>query len=261
MKTQLKLLKEFAPLLKQFMEPDEEILLAVKAASPMSFLEQLITGWIIYYIKRCVLVFTNKRILHFPTNANFRPKQSVAQARYGDIERFKLSGFLSKIFKVVYKNGKKENFYYIRSTEFKKLKTLLPLFIKDGQPSEIMQRHHLCPNCIIPLPRDRFTCPNCRLEFKNVTQAIRSSILFPGGGYFYTRHSILGISDAIVETILSIALIVSLIDASKGTEPWSTVMLIAVILFVEKIITIYHTKHFVSEYIPVNKDFVPIKRI
>jgi hypothetical protein len=85
------------------------------------------------------------------------------------------------------------------------------------------------------------------LEFKNVTQAIRSSILFPGGGYFYTRHSILGISDAIVETILSIALIVSLIDASKGTEPWSTVML--------------HTKHFVSEYIPVNKDFVPIKRI
>src|SRR5207247_2315355 len=70
---QLKVLRELAPTLKQVLKPDEEILLAVRASSPMSWLEQLVTGWIIYYLKRCVLVFTNKRILHLPTKMNFKP--------------------------------------------------------------------------------------------------------------------------------------------------------------------------------------------
>lgn len=66
MKRQLKVLKELAPMLKQTLKADEEILLSVRASSPMSWFEQLVTGWIIYYLKRCVLVVTNKRILHFP---------------------------------------------------------------------------------------------------------------------------------------------------------------------------------------------------
>jgi hypothetical protein len=67
---QLKVLRDLVPTLKQVLKPDEEILLAVKATSPMSLFEQLVTGWIIHYLKRCVLVFTNKRILHFPTKIN-----------------------------------------------------------------------------------------------------------------------------------------------------------------------------------------------
>ena len=107
-KRQLKILRDVAPLLRQVLKPDEEILLAVRAASPMSWFEQLTTGWIIYLLKRCVLVFTNKRILHLPTTMNFKPKSSVAQVVYGDLTEAKVSGFMGRVLKLNYKTGKKE---------------------------------------------------------------------------------------------------------------------------------------------------------
>jgi hypothetical protein len=147
MNRQLKILRDFAPLLKQFLKPDEEILLAVRACSPMSWFEQMTTGWIIFYLKRCVLVITNKRILHFPTKTNFGPKKSVAQILYGDIAEAKVRGFLGRVLTLKYKSGKKESFNYVQSHEFKKLRAILPSLVKEGQPSEAGERHHLCPRC------------------------------------------------------------------------------------------------------------------
>lgn len=121
-KDQTKLLTKFAPSLKPLLEPGEEILIAVTATSPMSFLEQGTTGWMIYYLKRCVLIFTNKRILHFPTKSNYSPKYSLSQIRYGDVEKFRLSGFLGRVLKLEYRSGKKEKFCYIKSREFRRLK-------------------------------------------------------------------------------------------------------------------------------------------
>jgi len=250
---QTKTLARFVPFLKPLLEPGEEILLSVEATSPMSFLEQWTIGWIIYYLKRCVLVFTNRRILHFPTKHNFTPKHSLSQIRYGDIEEFKLSGFLGRVLKIEYKSGKREKFYYIKSREFKKLKTLGHLFIK-GQPSHVRERHFLCPRCITPLVKDIFSCPNCHLEFKNMKYAIRLSILFPGGGYFYTGHPVLGIMDAITEGVLLLELIVSLFKALTTMESWGFALLFAVLLFYEKLITIYHVKYYIGEYIPMDKN-------
>lgn len=254
MKDQTKILTLFASFLKPFLEPGEEIWLGVKASSPMSFVEQMTTGWLIYYVKRCMLIFTNKRIFHFPTKYDFAPKHSLSQIRYGDIEDFKLSGFLSRVLKIEYKSGKKEKFYYIKSREFKKLKTLEPLFIKT-QPSPIMERHFLCPRCTAPLPQSVFSCPNCHLEFKNMKDAIRLSILFPGGGYFYTGHPVLGIMDAITEGILLILLVSNIVVALRRMELWGSVLIVAIILSIEKLITIYHAKHYISEYIPTDKNF------
>ena len=255
-KEQSKVLMKFAPFLKQILEPGEEILLAVKGTSPMPFLEQWTTGWVIYYIKRCVLIFTNKRILHFPTRSDFSPKHSVSQARYEDIEKVKLAGFLGRVLNIEYKSGKKEKFYYIKSREFKKLKSLQDFFMKGGPPSKVMERHYLCPKCITPLVKDVFACPNCRLEFKNAAKAIRLSIFIPGGGYFYTGHPFLGVIDAIVETILLITLITNLIVALSRIEAWGSVIFVAFLLLIEKAITIYHAKHYISECIPADKDLV-----
>jgi len=254
MEDQTKTLAKFVPFLKPLLEPGEEILLSVEATSPMSFLEQWTTGWMIYYLKRCVLIFTNRRILHFPTKHNFAPKHSLSQIRYGDMEEFKLSGFLGRFLKIEYKSGKREKFYYIKSREFKKLKTLENLFTKD-QPTPIRERHFLCPRCITPLVRDIFSCPNCHLEFKNMKEAIRRSILFPGGGYFYTGHPVLGIMDAITEGILLLELIVILFRALTTMESWGLVLLFAVLLFYEKLITIYHVKSYINEYIPTDSNF------
>jgi TM2 domain-containing membrane protein YozV len=257
MKQQTKILTSFSPFLKKILDPGEEIFLAVKATSPMAVLEQFTIGWIIVYIKRCMLIFTNKRILHFPTRTNFSPKQSVAQIGYGDIEEIKLSGFLGRTLKMEYKSGKKEKFYYIPSTEFKKLKTLIPNLAKGAHPSVVMERYHLCPQCIAPLQKNVFSCPSCHLEFKNLKRAIRLSLLFPGGGYFYAGHPIMGIGDAIVETVLIIALISAFISAFTSPDPfaaWATIIPVAFFLSLEKMITIYDTKHFINEYIPADKN-------
>lgn len=257
MENQTKILTKFVPFLKPLLEPGEEIWLGVEATSPMSFLEQWTTGWVIYYLKRCVLIFTNKRILHFPTKHDFKPKHSVSQIRYGDIEEFKLSGFLGRVLKMEYKSGRKEKFYYIKSREFKKLRTLEHLFIKN-QPSNVGERHFMCPRCVTPLVKDIFSCPNCRLEFKNMKDAIRLSLLFPGGGYFYTGHPVVGIMDAITEGILLILLLFNVVGALGGIELWGSVLFVAVLLFFEKLITIYHAKHYISEYIPIDKNIAVV---
>ena len=67
-KKQLSILQDYEALLKQFLEPGEEILLAMRGCSPMTTLEQLTMGWYASYLKRCVFVVTNRRILHFPVN-------------------------------------------------------------------------------------------------------------------------------------------------------------------------------------------------
>jgi hypothetical protein len=260
MNRQLQLLRAFAPILKQFLKPDEEILLAVTASSPMSWFEQLTTGWIIFYLKRCVLVFTNKRILHFPTKTNFAPKPSVAQILYGDIAEVRVSGFFGRVLKLKYKTGKKESFNYVAPAEFKKLKAILPSLPKEGQPSEVSERHHLCPRCGARLLKGKFNCPNCQLQFKDGERALKLSLIYPGGGYFYTRHPFLGVGDAVVEGLLLLVVIAALVDVlagEGGPEAWASVVLFGAALIIEKAETIYHAKHYVNEYIPLNDNFVP----
>jgi hypothetical protein len=258
---QLKVLRDLVPTLKQVLKPDEEILLAVKATSPMSLFEQLVTGWIIYYLKRCVLVFTNKRILHFPTKINFRSKASIAQILYGDIAEVKASGLFGRALKLKYRTGNKEAFNYVEAREFKKLKALLPTLPEEGPPSEVGERHHLCPRCQSRLLTGKFTCPSCRLQFKDGERAIKLSILYPGGGYFYTRHPFLGVGDAIVEGLLLIFVIVGLMDALSGEggpDAWTSVVILGVALIIEKAQTIYHAKHYANEYIPEEENVVPL---
>ena len=262
-KKQLEMLEPFAPLLKQFLEPDEEVLLAIRGCSPMSFMEQLTSGWMIYYIKRCVLVVTDRRILHFPAKSNYSPRHSIAQIRYGDVDTITASTFLSRKFTVKYKNGTKEIFLYVKDT--KKLKTVLNEVRMTGQqPTTSGIRHHLCPKCTAPLLIGEYLCPSCKLEFKNEQKARNVSILYPGGGYFYTGHPFLGIGDAIVETILIAMVLLSFVELATGAQDNAAslvgVVFFGVILFIEKLTTVFHAKHYVKEYIPVEKEFQPLRR-
>jgi len=257
MDRQLKILRDFAPTLKSLLQPDEEVLLAIKACSPMSWFEQLTLGWIIVYVKRCVLVVTNKRILHFPATMNYAPRNSVAEILYGDIAEIKLSGFLGRVLTLKYHSGKKENFNYIPSAEYKKLKTILPPLKQSGPVSAARERHHLCPRCLVTLEKGKFTCPNCHLKFKDGERARKLSIVYPGGGYFYTKHPILGIGDAITEAVLLFIVLGSLIAVLAGEAGAVVgVIIFGIALAIEKVETIYHTQHYVNEYIPLEESFI-----
>lgn len=261
-KRQLKMLEPFVTLLKQFLEPGEEVLLAMRGCSPMSFMEQFTSGWIIYYIKRCVLIVTDRRILHFPARSNYSPRHSIAQVRYGDVDEIKLSTFLSRKFTVKYKNGSKEVFLYVKETP--KLKAVLSgIRMASQQPTAYGVRHHLCPKCAAPLTVGEYLCPSCKLEFKNEKKARTLSILVPGGGYFYTNHPYLGALDAVVETILIALVLLSLVELATGAENGEAlpgVIFFGVILLLEKLYTVYHAQHYVKEYIPVEKEVQPQRR-
>jgi TM2 domain-containing membrane protein YozV len=256
---QLKMLEDYVPLLRQFLEPDEEIQLAMQGCSPTTTLEQLTTGWIIAYIKRCILVVTNKRILHFPAKGNFKPRHSIAQIRFGDVDEIKAGSFFGRRFTVKYKNGKKETFLYVR--EASRLKSLIPrLQLQGRMPTPARGRHHLCPKCTAPLTAGEYTCKTCGLEFKNEKKAVLISLVVPGGGYFYTNHPIMGIQDFLVESGLILAVAAMAIGAASSSNEVAPLVFFGILLALEKLYTVYHAKHYVREYIPVDKHVEPLRR-
>jgi hypothetical protein len=250
-KRQTKLLKKI-PFLKKFLQKDEEIGLVTMGCSPTSLLEQLFTGWIFVYLKRAMFVFTNKRIFHVPTTANYGYRNSIAQILYTDCSSIKMRG---RMLVVQYKNGKKEKFLYMAGRERKKIKALLSTLSFEGAPSKTQQRTHLCPRCTRELEEMKYTCSNCRLEFKSKEEAKRISLIYPGGGYFYTGHPFLGISDAITEAILLFLVFAGLTSMIQGAKGGTAALVIfGIALAIEKTITVYHSNHFIKEYITKEKE-------
>ena len=255
---QLALLAKYKPLLKQILEPGEEILLAMHGCSPVRLLGQLATGWICTFIKQCAFVVTNKRILHFPSKGSYDPKHSIAQIRYGDVQMIKASTVPWRKFTVNYKNGTKETFLSVK--EVRKLRAMLPSLRLQGEETSLFRvRHHLCPKCTAPLEPNVYTCWKCGLEFRSMKKAVLLSIFLPGGGYFYTGHALLGMGDAIAEVILLYWAFVSLMNVLFGTaDPVHNLFIVTgfgAILFFKKLITIHHARHYVKEYIPVDTHF------
>ena len=250
-KKQRKLARKL-PFLKEFLEDGEKLLVITTAVSPTSFFEQWTTGFIFVYIKRCLLVMTDRRILHIPTTMGYKYRRSIAQIRYGDIAS--ISQKRSKL-KIQYKHGVKDLFLYVRRSERKKIRALLASLALEGPSSKAGKRVHLCPRCTSELETDVFECSSCGLEFKSRKKALKLSIWLPGGGYFYTGHPLLGIGDAIFELILILAIVGNLIPTADfpAGDPTAAIVL-GVILIIEKLITIYHANHFVKEYLTKDKE-------
>jgi hypothetical protein len=259
-KRQTKLLGKLAAALSPLLEPGERVLLAVPACSPAGVIEQLTTGWIIYYLKRCVLVLTDRRILQVLTRPNLTPRNSAAEIRYGDVAEAKV-GFLGRNLTLRYHDRHKDVFTHLDSTAAKKVKVLLPTLVGGTGSRGQGARQHLCPRCATRLPADTYRCPNCFLEFKTPEAALKYSLLFPGGGYFYTGHPLLGIGDAIVETFLLVALVIGVVAVWSGPvaeDDVVTLAVIAVVLVFEKLVSVLHARHYVKEYLPVEREIRPL---
>ncbi|MBI4822860.1 MAG: hypothetical protein HY805_01335 [Nitrospirae bacterium] len=257
-KRQTKLLKKIS-FIKTFLKVDEKIILITTGCSPMSIFEEWSMGWIATYLKRSLLVFTNKRIFHIPTERDYSYRNSIAQILYGDCQAIEMKEGLRRKLVIKYKSGEKEKFPYIARTERKKIKALLKTISLEGIQSNTAGRIHLCPRCTKELTKNEYTCPNCRLDFKDKAEAKKISIVYPGGGYFYTRHPLLGVADAITESILLLFVVLSLVDTLQGgKDGFNSFVLFSIILALEKVITVYHSNHFIKEYIPKEKEIKPI---
>ena len=249
-KKKMELLRKIS-FIRRFLDSDEQIMFITKACSPFTFVEQMTMGPVmLVMVKRALLVFTNKRLFHIPTTPEYKYRASVAQIHYQDCKQMFVKG--SKL-TFIYQDGKKENFFFIPGADRAKLKRMNISSPELGPPSALPRRRHLCPGCTNELNQNVYSCPSCGLEFKDKATAKKYSLLLPGGGYFYSRHWVMGILDFLVESYLIVLNGIFLLGFVLGEVTLlPPLIFLAAILSVEKLITIYHTNHFIDEYLPVN---------
>ena len=248
---QRSLLKKLS-FLAPFLEPREKILQVTTGCSPLSFLEQLLTGAILYSLKRALFVFTDRRILHIPCSPGLNYRNSIAQILYADCRnvRIRFSTLIAS-----YKSGLMEKFPCISRKNRKKLKAILKNASRDGQTSPELGRAHLCPQCSRPLIKNYYACPHCSLKFKKKSWAAAFSIIFPGGGYFYTRHPWVGLLEAMMELAFTftLALFVTAFSMRLPFNPQElnqAIVICATVIVFEKLVTIFYAEKAVEEFIP-----------
>lgn len=260
-KRQLGWLGRVAPRLRTLLRPGEKVLLVSPACSPFSVLEQLTTGWVIFYLKRCQLVVTDQRILELPVGRDMRPRASACEIEHGGIVEVRVTSFLSRTLKLTYRDGRGEDFSQLDGKTAAKLKAVLPPLVARAMgTSATAGRQRLCPRCAARL-READRCPHCFLEFKTREKATRHALLFPGGGYFYTGHPFLGAADALAEVVLLVLVVTSLIAVLGGESADDVIGLVVfgIALVVEKAVSVYHARHYVAEFLPAEAEFTPVK--
>lgn len=241
------------PFLKPFLKTGEKILLVSTGYSPITSLAQFVTGFLFVYLKRSLFVFTNHRIIHIPTTPNYKFKQSISQIYYAGCQSIELKG--GTLIVQYARFGKMEKFKAMALSERRKIRALLKRIPVSGTKSRLGERTHLCPQCTRPLTEAQYVCPSCQLKFKNKILAYVLAILFPGGGYFYTRHYFLGLLNAIVEVFLLLFIAMTLVDTLNGVEGSLAYLLVLGAIFAAvKIISVIHSVHFIEEFIPTKKE-------
>jgi hypothetical protein len=244
------------PFIKPFIKENERVLLITTGYSPISTIEKYIIGWLFIYLKRSLFVFTNQRIFHVPTTPIYSYRNSITQVLYPYCKSIYMNG---KSLVVEYtKWGNKEKFIGIAGKEKNKIKQLLKTINFEAKEGEASKRTHLCPRCTNKLSKGNYVCESCKLKFKTNAMAIIISIIFPGGGYFFTRQYFLGIVAALIEIVLLIYLASSLVNTLNGGDNgiFSLAIYTFAILFV-KAISILHSLDFIKEFIPKKKKINP----
>jgi hypothetical protein len=239
--------------LKPFLKTGEKVLLVSTGYSPITSPAQYATGFLFVYLKRSLFVFTNHRIFHVPTTPNYKFKQSLSQIFYAGCQSIELKG--GTLVVQYAKLGIIEKFKAIALSERKKIRALLKHRPVSGTKSAVGERHHLCPRCTRLLTAAKYVCQSCGLKFKNKILAYILAILFPGGGYFYTRNHLIGLLNALVEIFLLAYGAMVLPDALNKVEgSMGKILIVGGIFVAIKIISIIHSTHFINEFIPRKKE-------
>jgi hypothetical protein len=263
-----KAIEKLGVILRPVLGPEEVVLYVARCQAPVSALERITFGWYIHYVTGTVLVFTNRRLLHFDVKSNGDWRRSLRAVNWGDVEDTQIKGWLSKTFELRYRTGKKEKYWNLGREDGKKLRILLDALFaagaRESSPAQTMVS--LCPSCTAELTPRVYQCTKCGLKFKDEKTMVSRSLVVPGGGYFYTGHWFLGVGDFLVEAYLLIMAIVLAATAAglitdplvePGQEPitgaaaWIVAGLVAAILAAEKWLTVHHCRRFIREFMPL----------
>lgn len=262
-----KLLEKLQDPLRKFLEPEEAVLCITRAQVMPSGFEQFFLGWHAAFLSPGVLVLTNRRLLHLLVKRNGTWRSSVRSARWGDLEEAKAKGLLGGRLTLKYRDGRRETYSALGASDTKAIQALLSVLLPAaaGESSPQLAMTSLCPECRSPLTPAVYECPQCRKTFKDEKTALQRSWLIPGGGFFYTGHSGLGILHGLVELIFIFAALYWILvvagvvrpEPSPGEAPMDAaaalvvVAVFGIILALNKWVMARVARKQVQYYIPV----------
>ncbi len=237
--------------LKSFLKRGEQILLITTGYSPLNSAAQYLTGFLFVYLKRSLIVFTNYRILHIPTTADYNYNYSLTQVAYSGCHSIDLNGGTLVVQYGRAGQKRKEKFSAIAVSERRKIKALLKRRIPlSGTEGQLAARIHLCPRCTRMLPQTGKKCNTCQLQFKSKLVATIMAILIPGGGYLYIRQYLLGFLNALSETVLLALISYLMIKLSQQASIGPLYLTVIPAYLYLKLAAIIHSGHFINEFIP-----------
>ncbi len=255
-----KIVQKLSPALQRLLRPGEMVLYAMRARSPLSPLEQLTAAWWTAYLAACAIVVTNKRLLFFPVKSDGSWRESVRAAHWGDLEGVLAKGVLVRSVSFQFKNGSKVTYTNFRREDAKKLAAIASVMIPaaSGEQTAAPGFVQLCPDCCADLTEGQYSCPGCGLIFKNEKTMIVRSIFLPGGGYFYTGHTLIAIIPAVIEAFLVLEILLILFagvgSAKAGPDLLSGLLVLVIFWGFETAVTILHCRRYVREFIPEKRD-------
>lgn len=237
-----------------FLKTNERICCLTTGYSPITALEQLLTGLAFLFFKRAFFIFTDKRILHIPARIDHFSPSAISQILFEDCARIDIKG---RALVVHYKTGKQEMFPYINRRERPRIKSLLKkLTLQPKEAGKLHGRAYLCPSCTQVLEEKTTVCKACKLQFKSVFQAKIRALLIPGGGYFYNNYPVFGFAVGVLESLLLAAIVFKCSQYHGGTPVnFGVMLLLGGGLVIEKIIACFHSQQLTQELIPEEKEF------
>ena len=168
-----------------------------------------------------------------------------------------------------YANGTKERYWRLPKKDGKKAQTILeavlPLSRSEATPAQGFLS--ICPDCRAALTAENYQCSTCGLKFKDEKTLRWRTILIPGGGYLYSGMTLLGVLAFLSEGAFTLATIAFALMAlglmTPGTaengqtmarpELWTTALILAIILALNKALEFIHGRRVVRSFIPLNK--------
>ena len=219
--------------LKHALDPGEKVRFISSSGYTYYLWEQLFgAGLWAVYINATTLVLTDRRLLAINVKHRSRiPKDIKNTIQLSEITSVRR--FLGRLtFRL--RDGKKLQILGLPFADAKELRARLSKELEDPahqtagvRASTTRSLQHLCPVCCKPVESvDSLRCLSCRAEFRSGRTAALRSLLLPGLGDIYLKHTAFGV----FELFGSVVVWIIVIAALQTGEPGAIIM--AVILFV-----------------------------
>ncbi|MDP9266894.1 MAG: hypothetical protein M3P27_01035 [Acidobacteriota bacterium] len=257
-----KILPKLEPILGKLLQPGESIFYVARMNTPISVAEQLTAGWFLHRSVVVVMVFTNERVICLPVTYAGAPKGSARVIAYPALAAAKVGGVLSKVLELRYGTGKKDRFWRLKRRDAKKIAVLLRVFTAQNTGATVSAGLvSLCPECLQALTPQVYQCAGCGLVFKDERTMRKRALLIPGGGYFYSGATGMGVLAVIAEVYLVAELLfltlaffgAFALPAEKRSEALIGVGIVMIFFLAalgfEKLVQINHCKRFIRDFI------------